>query len=303
MLQRFNQWKDSLARTRQAAFGRIVTLFGQSEINNDTWGELEAELVQADLGVATTGDVLGELKKTATRDGLTHMADLGDALRASLLARLLPPPALTFPASPTVILMVGVNGAGKTTSIARLAHALRKNGQTVLLAAADTFRAAAVDQLEVWGERLGVQVVSGAPNSDPGAVAHDAATAALARKIDVLIVDTAGRLHTRHNLMEELKKVRRVLGKTLPGAPHHTLLVLDATTGQNALAQARAFKDAVAVTGVVLAKLDGSARGGMVFAIRRELGLPVQFVGLGEKLDDWAAFEPEKFVDGILSFS
>ncbi len=293
-------WREGLARTRQAAFGRVATLLGQSELNEQTWEELEDSLIQSDLGVAATAELLEELKQTADARGIIRAGELSGALRESLLRRLEAPKAIDSGHQPTVILIVGVNGSGKTTSIARLAGYLRGQGRSVLLAAGDTFRAAAAEQLEVWGERLGIEVIAGQPDGDPGAVAHDAATAALARKVDVLIVDTAGRLHTRFNLMEELKKVRRVLSKVIPGAPHHTLLVLDATTGQNSLAQAKSFKDAVGVTGIILAKLDSSARGGMAFAIRRELGLPIQFVGLGEKLEDWAEFEPEKFVEGIL---
>jgi fused signal recognition particle receptor len=196
---------------------------------------------------------------------------------------------------------VGVNGSGKTTSIAKLADRYQREGKRVLLAAADTYRAAASEQLEVWAQRLKVELITGAPGSDPGAVAFDAAQAALSRKADLLIVDTAGRLHTRFNLMEELKKIRRVLGKVVPGAPHHTWLVLDATTGQNALAQAAGFREAVAADGVILAKLDGSAKGGIVFRIRSELGLPIVFVGLGEQSQDLAPFDREKFLDGLLT--
>jgi len=195
---------------------------------------------------------------------------------------------------------VGVNGSGKTTTAAKLAQRYQQQGKTVLFGAADTFRAAAVDQLQVWGQRLGVEVISGAAESDPGAVAFSAVQAGLARGVDLVLVDTAGRLHTRFNLMEELKKVYRVVGKALPGAPHHVWLVLDATTGQNALHQARAFKSAVQVTGVILSKPDSSAHGGMAFAIQRELGLPILFAGLGEKPEDLTPFDPQAFVDGIL---
>jgi fused signal recognition particle receptor len=199
-----------------------------------------------------------------------------------------------------VILLVGVNGTGKTTTAAKLARHLQLQNHSVMLGAADTFRAAAVEQLSVWGERLNIPVIAGQPNADPGAVAHDAVSAARARNLDVLIVDTAGRLQTKFNLMEELKKVRGVIGKTQPSAPHETFLVLDATTGQNALSQARAFKDTTGLTGVVLSKLDGSAKGGMAFAIGRELGVPIRFVGTGEKFEDLAVFDPEKFVAGLL---
>jgi fused signal recognition particle receptor len=200
-----------------------------------------------------------------------------------------------------VIMVVGVNGSGKTTTIAKLGGRFQAEGKTLLFGAADTFRAAAVDQLQVWGDRLSVDVVAGAPESDPGAVAFNAVQSGAARGVDFVIVDTAGRLHTRFNLMEELKKVHRVIGKALPGAPQAVWLVLDATTGQNALQQAKAFREAVGVTGVILAKLDSSARGGMAFAIQRELGLPILFAGLGEKLEDLTPFDPDAFVVGVLS--
>jgi len=200
-----------------------------------------------------------------------------------------------------VILLVGVNGSGKTTTAAKLGKLFTNSGKKVLLVAADTFRAAAIDQLQVWAERLNLPLVAAQPDSDPGAVTFDGIQSALARKYDVVLVDTAGRLHTRYNLMEELKKVNRVIGKALPGAPHACWLVLDATTGQNAIQQARAFKDAVQVTGVILAKLDSSARGGMAFAIQRELGLPILYAGLGEKPEDLQIFDPNAFIQGILS--
>jgi fused signal recognition particle receptor len=223
-------------------------------------------------------------------------------LRAELIKRLDTPPSVNFDGiRPAIVLLVGVNGSGKTTTAAKLGKQFSKQGKQVLLAAADTYRAAAVDQLQVWGERLNLPVIAGQPNADPGSVAFDAVQAAIARKSDIVLVDTAGRLHTRFNLMEELKKVHRVVGKALPGAPHATWLVLDATTGQNALQQARAFKDAVKVDGIILAKLDSSARGGMAFAIQRELGLPILYAGLGEKPDDLTLFDPEAFVDGLLS--
>ena len=223
-------------------------------------------------------------------------------LRQELIDRIAPTPAIDLAGMhPAVILLVGVNGSGKTTTAAKLGKQFAGQGMKVLLAAADTYRAAAVDQLQVWGDRLGLQVVAGQPGSDPGAVAFDAIQSAVSRKMDIVLVDTAGRLHTRYNLMEELKKVHRVSGKALPGAPHATWLVLDATTGQNALQQARAFKDAVKVDGIILAKLDSSAKGGMAFAIQQELGLPILFAGLGEKPEDLQRFDREAFVDGILT--
>jgi fused signal recognition particle receptor len=214
---------------------------------------------------------------------------------------LLEPPSLELTTRPFIILLVGVNGSGKTTTAAKLGRRFADEGKRTLLVAADTFRAAAVDQLQVWAEQLGLPVFAGQIGTDPGAVAYDAVQSALARKMDVVLVDTAGRLHTRYNLMEELKKVRRVVGKASPGAPQAVWLVLDATTGQNSLLQARAFKEAVAVTGVILAKLDSSARGGMAFAIQHELGLPILFAGLGEKADDLQLFDPDAFVEGILA--
>ncbi len=283
------------------AFGRLATFFGASEITAETWDELESILVQADLGIETTEEVLKALQKRVTQDGLTHTDELQDALRAELLARLAPVPPIELDGfQPAVVLLVGVNGSGKTTTAAKLGKQFTDRGKSVLLAAADTFRAAAVDQLQVWGERLNLPVITGQPNADPGAVAYDAVQAAQSRKVDVVLVDTAGRLHTRFNLMEELKKVYRVVAKALPGAPHAVWLVLDATTGQNALHQARAFKDAVKVNGIILTKLDSSARGGMAFAIQRELGLPILFAGLGEKPADLQTFDREAFVDNII---
>jgi fused signal recognition particle receptor len=295
------KWKDGLAKSSKAAFGQIATILGTSEIEPETWDDLEALLIQADLGVDTTDVVLDALEQRVDREGLTKANDLKAALRDELRRTLITPPELDFSAQPTIILIVGVNGSGKTTSIAKLGQYFNRNGKSVLLGAADTFRAAAVDQLETWAQRLDLPVISGQFGGDSAAVAYDTVQAAVARKMDIALIDTAGRLHTRLNLMEELKKVHRVVGKALPGAPHHVWLVMDATTGQNALQQARAFKDAVKVTGVILAKLDSSARGGMAFAIQRELGLPILFAGLGEKPDDLQPFEPDGFVDGIMA--
>jgi len=301
MTNLFSHWREGLARSSKAAFSQIAALLGTSEINEDTWDDLEALLLQADLGIETTSSVLDSLKRFARTEGLIRANELSTALHQELRARLVTPPALLLDKKPSVILVVGVNGSGKTTTIGKLAARFNNEGRKVLLGAADTFRAAAMDQLQVWGERLKVDVIAGAFESDPGAVAFNAVQAGVARDVDIIIVDTAGRLHTRFNLMEELKKVYRVVGKALPGAPHEVWLVLDATIGQNALQQARAFKEAVHVTGVILSKLDSSARGGMAFAIQRELGLPILFAGLGEKPDDLQSFDPDAFVDGILS--
>lgn len=296
-----SRWREGLSRTSKAAFGQIASILGTSEITNETWDDLEALLLQADMGIETTASVLENLKRFTRTEGLTRAIELTGALKRELRSRLIVPPPLEFGHKPTIILVVGVNGSGKTTTIAKLSARFSSEGKTLLLGAADTFRAAAVDQLQVWGDRLKVDVVAGAPESDPGAVAFNAVQAGVARGVDIVMIDTAGRLHTRFNLMEELKKVNRVVGKALDGAPHAVWLVLDATTGQNALQQARSFKDAVQVTGVILSKLDSSARGGMAFAIQGELGLPILFAGLGEKPEDLTPFDPDAFVDGILA--
>lgn len=300
MVDFLNKWREGLARTSKAAFGRLAGMLGATEITPETWEDLEALLIQADVGLETTQSVLKALKETVKREGLTRASDLRAVLKAELRSRLTTPPPLVFSDRPTVILLVGVNGSGKTTTAAKLGQRFMKEGKTVLFGAADTFRAAAVDQLQVWGARLKAEVIAGAPESDPGAVAYNAVQAGIARSVDVILIDTAGRLHTRFNLMEELKKVYRVVQKALPSAPHAVWLVLDATTGQNALQQARAFKQAVQVNGVILTKLDSSARGGMAFAIQRELGLPILFAGLGEKPEDLTPFDPDAFINGVL---
>jgi fused signal recognition particle receptor len=296
-----SRWRSGLAKTSKATFGKIAGLLGATEINADTWDELEALLIQADLGIETATEVIESLQRLVRTEGLLRSDELAEALRTELRSRLDDPPAIEWQERPSVLLVVGVNGSGKTTTIAKLGKRFLDEGKSIVFGAADTFRAAAVDQLQVWGSRLGVDVIAGAPESDPGAVAFNAVQAGTARAVDLVIIDTAGRLHTRFNLMEELKKVHRVAGKAQPGAPHAVWLVLDATTGQNALQQARAFKEAVQVTGVILAKLDSSARGGMAFAIKRELGLPILFAGLGEKPEDLQPFDPDAFVEGILS--
>ena len=300
MIDALSKWKQGLAKTSRTTFGQLATLLGATEITPEIWDDLEALLIQADLGIETTGEILDYLQRAVQTDGLIRSEELSEALRTELRDRLPTPPVLNWSNKPSVIMIVGVNGSGKTTTIAKLAQRFKSGGKSLLLGAADTFRAAAVDQLQVWGDRLNIDVIAGAPESDPGAVAFNAVQTGIARSLDMIIIDTAGRLHTRFNLMEELKKVHRVIGKALPGAPHATWLVLDATTGQNALQQAKAFKEAVGVTGVILAKLDSSARGGMAFAIQRELGLPILFVGLGEKPEDLIPFDPDAFVQGIL---
>lgn len=298
----FNKWRESLEKTRRATFGRIVTVFGGSEINEGTWDELEALLIQADIGVETSQLIIERLTRGVVNAGITKSTELIQLLERELTDLLLPPVQLNLANHhPAVVTLVGVNGSGKTTTAAKLGYLYAKENKKVLLAAADTFRAAAIDQLQVWADRLHLPVIAGQPESDPGAVAYDAVQAAIARNVDILLIDTAGRLHTRYNLMEELKKVHRVIGKALPGAPHATLLVLDATTGQNALLQARAFQQAVNVNGVILSKLDSSSRGGMAFAIQQELGLPIYFAGLGEKPEDLQSFDRHEFVKNILN--
>ena len=301
MLNVIRTLRDGLAKTRKSLADRIGTLVLGDKIGEDFLDELEAALISADVGGQTTAVVLGDLKERFKRNELSTpdqvQARLKQVLLDILAAR---PPDLTLPGDPSVVLVVGVNGTGKTTSIGKLANRLKLDGKKVMLAAADTFRAAASEQLSIWGERNDVPVIKHREGADPGAVVFDAVAAARARGMDVLIVDTAGRLHTKSNLMEELKKVRRILARESPGAPHETLLVLDATTGQNALAQARTFHDAVGVSGIVLTKLDGTPRGGIVFAITRELGLPVKFVGVGEGVDDLRKFDPREFVDALL---
>jgi fused signal recognition particle receptor len=297
-----SKWLNGLERTRKQTFGRISTLLGTSDITSETWDDLEAALIQADMGIETTQSVIESLRAVVTREGITKSPELQEKLHTELINRLDPPPTNLLPETqPAIILLIGVNGSGKTTTIAKLGKHFSNSGKKVLLAAADTYRAAAVDQLQVWADRLGLPVISGQTGGDPGAVAYDAVEAAKARGSDLLLIDTAGRLHTRTNLMEELKKVHRVVGKALPGAPHGVWLVLDATTGQNALQQARSFNQTTAVTGVILAKLDSSARGGMAFAIQRELHVPILFAGLGEQPDDLQPFDRNEFVDGILA--
>jgi len=301
MAEFFAKWRSGLAKTSKTTFGRLATLFGATEITQDTWDELEAVLIQADLGIETTTEIVASMQRIVREQGLTRSEELSDSLQNELRLRLDASSVPRWTNKPAVIMVVGVNGSGKTTTIAKLAQRFRAQGKTLLFGAADTFRAAAVDQLQVWGERLNVDVISGAPESDPGAVAFNAVQSGVARNVDLVLVDTAGRLHTRFNLMEELKKVNRVIAKALPGAPHAVWIVLDATTGQNALQQAKAFKEAVGVTGVILSKLDSSARGGMAFAIQNELHLPILFAGLGEKPEDLIPFDPDAFVHGILN--
>ncbi len=293
-------FRDGLSKTRQSFFGRIAQMLGNTDIDDDTWDDIEALLIQADVGVETTQKVLDMLKARVAREGITRADQLHRALKDTLQSLLSPPPPPNISGRPlSIILIVGVNGSGKTTSIAKLAYRLNNAGRKVLIAAGDTFRAAAIEQLQMWGERVGVPVIAGKPGSDPAAVVYDATSAAHARGHDILIVDTAGRLHTNYNLMEELAKIKSVSQKVIPDAPHETWLVLDGTTGQNALQQAEKFREMVDVTGVIVTKLDGSAKGGMVFAVFNELKLPVHYIGLGEGIHDLVHFNPENFVNSL----
>jgi fused signal recognition particle receptor len=300
-----NPFKFSLGRTRQL-FGQMNAAFEEADdITDDLWDELEETLITSDVGVQTTERLMATLHERVQAEGLKRGTELRDALKEELELLLGDPEPLVFSdTSPiSVYLVVGVNGVGKTTSIAKVANLLKKQKHRVLLAAGDTFRAAATEQLRTWGERVGVQVVAHQHGADPAAVVFDAMQAAQARGTDVLIVDTAGRLHTKYNLMEELKKIVRVLQKYDPEAPHEVLLVVDATTGQNGFMQAKQFVQDSGVSGVILTKLDGTARGGIVFAIAAELGLPIKFVGTGEQVNDIASFDALEFVDALFDGS
>jgi len=278
-----------------------MRLFDRPAVGDEVWNELEELLVSADVGVGTAEKLIEKVKQRVAREKI----DQGSLVRAALQTEMVDILRIDHkeepvnPSLPRVTLVVGVNGGGKTTSIAKLAHSLKNEGKNVILVAADTFRAAAIDQLKRWGERVGVDVIAHQPGADPGAVVFDALQAARSRQVEEVIIDTAGRLHTKFNLMEELKKIKRVAAKADATAPHEVILVLDATTGQNGLTQARYFTEAVGVTGIFLAKLDGTARGGIVLAICDELKIPVQFVGIGEKLEDMAPFNAETFVEAL----
>jgi len=295
----FKRWRNSLNKTREVTFGKIANFFGATDIDESSFDELEELLIQADLGPDTTLELIDKAQEEVDSQGFTRTEQLRSFVKQELVALLDEPQEPDFSQRPTVIMVTGVNGSGKTTSIGKLASRYKRLGKSVLLVAADTYRAAATDQLEVWAKRVGVPIITAAQDSDPGAVTYDGIRAGIARDVDVVLVDTAGRLHTRFNLMEEIKKVYRVAGKALPDAPHHSWIVLDSTTGQNALRQAQAFSQAVQLNGAILAKLDSSAKGGMAFAIKRQLGLPVIYAGLGEKLDDLQLFDRDSFVNGI----
>lgn len=300
----FSKFKEGLAKTRDALMGKVeqIITFGR-KIDEEFYEELEEALIMADVGVNTVMEIMDELRSEVKKQKLSDAEELKPVLKR-ILADLMGEESTGLKMAAdglTIILFVGVNGVGKTTTIGKLAHKFKSEGKKVVLAAGDTFRAGAIEQLEVWGQRAGVDVIKQQAGSDPAAVIYDGIQAARARKADILLCDTAGRLQNKTNLMEELNKVFRVIKREVPDAPHEVLLVLDATTGQNALQQAKLFGESAGVTGLVLSKLDGTAKGGIVVAIRRELTLPVKYVGLGEKIDDLQPFDPKDFVDALFA--
>lgn len=299
----FDRMKEAVTRTRENLNDRLEEIVSiGKEIDDDTLNDLEAILISADMGTQTTAELLERIRLAADRKQIGSSDELKRLLKQELLSILQQAPVKAgsaLPGEPEVVLVVGVNGTGKTTTIGKLAHALKRDGKSVMLCAADTFRAAAIEQLEVWSERNQVELIKTKAGGDPSAVLFDALTAAKVRKVDYLIVDTAGRLHTKSNLMLELDKMRRTAQRVIPGSPHETLLVMDATTGQNGLQQAKQFTQSAGVTGIVLTKLDGTAKGGVVVSISREMGLPVRYVGVGEKIADLLPFDAKAFVDGL----
>jgi len=299
----FQRLRQGLSKTRSSFTGRLDRLFlGEKEITEELLDELEEILFTSDIGVATTQELIDSVRGKVARKELKDPKKLKISLKDHILSFLdapskeHPEPA---PGNPLVILVVGVNGVGKTTTIGKTAHNFKSQGKNVMLVAADTFRAAAVEQLGIWGERAEADVIKQSTGSDPSAVVFDALTAAISRKTDVVLIDTAGRLHTKTNLMEELKKVARVTAKKMPEAPHEVWLVLDATTGQNAISQAKIFNEAIGVTGIILTKLDGTAKGGIVVGISHQLGIPIKYIGIGEKIDDLRPFDPQDFVKAM----
>ncbi len=301
MENNLEKWKVGLSKTRKSTFGKIATFFGASEITPDTWDDLEDLFIQSDLGAQTSLEIIDQLKSRSENDGVINSEELSRLIKDELTSRLITPPENLIKEKPQVILIAGVNGSGKTTTIAKLGKYYQDQGFNIQFVAADTYRAAAVEQLQIWGERLNIPVTAGQQNGDPGAVVYDGIQSALSKNKDLVLIDTAGRLHTSYNLMEELKKIYRVAGKALPSAPHHSWLVMDATTGQNALLQAESFHEAIPLDGIILVKLDSSAKGGMAFAIQDKLDLPILFAGLGESPEDLVPFDPESFVTSIIN--
>jgi fused signal recognition particle receptor len=298
-----NIFKQALRRSRDAWFGKVAQLFERAAVDESVWTELEELLISADVGVNTTEKLIEKVKRRVSEEKIGEGSAVLSALKAEMVNTLKVDAAPMTTNVPKVVLVVGVNGSGKTTSIAKLAYSAKSEGKKVMLAAADTFRAAAIDQLKLLGGRVGVDVLAHQPGGDPGAVVFDALQAAQSRQVQEVIIDTAGRLHTKFNLMEELKKIRRVAAKNDTTAPHEVILVIDATTGQNGLTQAKYFTEAVGVTGVFLAKLDGTAKGGIVLAICDELKIPIKYIGIGEKLEDMTPFDAVSFVDALCSMS
>jgi len=298
----FSKLKKGLEKTRKSLASSVdAMIFGEKVIDDDLFEELEIILVSADVGAAFAHELIQEMKEAVQRRDLKNPEALKRLLMEHM-ARILKAadaPLTIQPNGPCAIMVVGVNGTGKTTTIGKLAHDFKRKGHSVLLVAADTFRAAAIEQLDIWGQRVDAPLIRQKMGSDPSAVVFDAVHAALNRKTDVIFIDTAGRLHTKSHLMEELKKMKRIMGRELPGAPHEVLLVLDATTGQNAVVQAKMFNDEIGVTGIVLTKLDGTAKGGIVVRIARELRIPIRYIGIGEGLDDLRPFSSEEFVKAI----
>jgi fused signal recognition particle receptor len=296
----FSGLKDGLTRTRSVFKKKIESVVSRGKCDAEITEGLEEELITADLGVETSVHIVEKIQRELRGASLHNKEDVEKTIQKLILEELKKSQGtLELKASPFVIMAIGINGVGKTTTIGKLSQKFTEEGKKVLLAGADTFRAAAIEQLEVWGGRAGVDVIKQERGTDPGAVAYDAIKAAKARAVDILIVDTAGRLHTKTNLMDELKKVKKVLGNEMEGAPHEVLLVLDATTGQNALVQARMFHEAIGVTGIALVKLDGTAKGGIIVAISKELNIPIRYIGIGEKLKDLRDFNPQEFVDAL----
>ncbi len=295
--------EQSLTKTRSGIFGRIGTIFQENEITDELWEELEETLIVGDVGMATAEELLTATRQRVTQENIKASSDAYLVLKQEMVRMLQTeePLHIDEPRILTVVLVVGVNGSGKTTSIGKMAYYYKQRGRKVVMGAADTFRAAAIDQLRIWADRAGVDIIAHEPGADPGAVIFDAIRASQeSRGADLLIVDTAGRLQTKFNLMKELEKIKAVAGKQVHRAPHEVLLVLDASTGQNAISQAKAFQESAGVTGLVLTKLDGTSKGGAILNVKRELGVPVRFVGTGEKIGDFALFDPVAFVTGLL---
>jgi len=298
----FDRLKESLTKTRKSFVGKVESILTGRKIDEAALEELEEILIMSDVGTKAASEIMTVIREKARKGEAKDVDSVRDLLKREMTEMLGEPhPLAIFGNKPFVILAVGVNGTGKTTTIGKLASRFRSQGLSVLLAAGDTFRAAGIEQLEIWSQRADTQFVKHQKGSDPAAVAFDAVVAAQSRNIDVLIIDTAGRLHTKSNLMEELKKIRRSIDKAMPGAPQEILLVVDATTGQNAIRQAELFNEAVGITGIALTKLDGTAKGGIIFAIKKGLGIPVRLIGIGEGIDDLRDFEPKEFVEALFS--